>query len=1145
MDFITNNYNVDICSIKKMIDQYGLLGSAKLLSESIGENIDNAYIAGVLYALYLQENIKGLYSFYKENASISNLFVRDFFLENYDMLVKIVDHTRDYGYQFSSVKKIALNYIFKHKGNPIESIQWCWMRIAIQVAAPLDWKSGASGNNQGKDPIVYGGEKYPWYMREVIDSYEIFSGKEGIHGTPTCINSGYCIPQLESCFLARIGDNMLSIGDVKKFLLMGSKCNGGFGIYVGDIRHSRVANRGITKGVPGLAKTINGLIPYADQLGSRPMAVTLFLPIWHCDIDTFIQMKDNNAPLDIRASGLNYCICIPDLFQKRVLEGNAPVSGIAEDPNKGMWHTFCPRECKMLWVKTHGGNPDNTYEVDAAPSLCDVWGKQFEEYYLMCEQAGIAKKVYRARDLDGAIHTMRCRIGEPYLFYIDNVNRKSNHSHMGTIVQSNLCVHGDTQILTNKGYVSIKNRKDIETIIWNGFEWSTVTPRQTGKDQSLLSVRFSNGSTLKCTPYHKFHLKGKNGTVDAISLNPGDTLIDYSLPRMGITYKTEEETYEALNDMHRRSLDIKMKRLSEVVGQASPYVSDSKGNKVRISNEEYISHAGIYPEDHRPTGFIDYSIEKEIIEEICPISNITVESVIDEGEKGDTYCFTEEGRHMGVFNGILAGNCTEIMQYTSTADSKWGEMIATCDLATVNLASMVRKAIPSKEGEGHIQNKESISVSFDWKRLGEVVRQLVRNLDRVLDRTSGVIPNEGQKLCEEMMKDENPLIRETAMKLSKYIISDPTYNSRRMTRSIGIGCMGMSSCFSLLGMEYCSKEAIELGSKIRACIYWHSLDESVSLGQSLGIYPTFVGSPISKGILQMDMWVKETEHMKDYLSKITITPSSSMKLEYQDMNRISLNKASLVPYTSPLFSEIYDPKLVDHYQDAIKRYSYSIIDPISFGVQGSWDDMRIKVSKGLRNSLTTCQMPNSMTSEAFGVSPGAEPYYEILYSSNSNNGSDMTMYDALRDTLILHGLYDSKKIASYLINNKGRIEGISSIYDSKEMKLKAQKIEKLFMNGFSINKKKYILFMQRMGYSVDQGQSTNIFFDKPNAGYLSRISKLAWANGAKTEYYLRRLAEDKIDPFLSKLGKSTKKSIQLDIGTTSSCTSNGDCISCQ
>ena len=58
---------------------------------------------------------------------------------------------------------------------------------------------------------------------------------------------------------------------------------------------------------------------------------------------------------------------------------------------------------------------------------------------------------------------------------------------------------------------------------------------------------------------------------------------------------------------------------------------------------------------------------------------IKVSEVIDEGRIDDTYCFTEEKRHMGMFNGILTGQCNEITLHSSE------DYTYTCVLSSMNL----------------------------------------------------------------------------------------------------------------------------------------------------------------------------------------------------------------------------------------------------------------------------------------------------------------------------------------------------------------------------------------------------------------------------------------------------------------------------
>lgn len=114
--------------------------------------------------------------------------------------------------------------------------------------------------------------------------------------------------------------------------------------------------------------------------------------------------------------------------------------------------------------------------------------------------------------------------GEPGVFL-------SNNKNLGT----NPCVTGDTKILTKEGLQEISSLVGKETSIWNGFEWSKVVPKITGHNQEILEVKFSDGRTLKCTPYHNFHIqksykRGDYIVKQANELSIGDKLIKCEYP---------------------------------------------------------------------------------------------------------------------------------------------------------------------------------------------------------------------------------------------------------------------------------------------------------------------------------------------------------------------------------------------------------------------------------------------------------------------------------------------------------------------------------------------------------------------------------------------------------------------------------------
>jgi hypothetical protein len=122
MNFIQENYHVDISHIESLVTKYGMISAAEILSEELDKNIDNTYAAGTLYAHHLRENAMDEKTLLETYASLFNKKVREYMLKHYEELRSMLVHERDYGYKYTSIKDIASNYLFKVKGKPVESI---------------------------------------------------------------------------------------------------------------------------------------------------------------------------------------------------------------------------------------------------------------------------------------------------------------------------------------------------------------------------------------------------------------------------------------------------------------------------------------------------------------------------------------------------------------------------------------------------------------------------------------------------------------------------------------------------------------------------------------------------------------------------------------------------------------------------------------------------------------------------------------------------------------------------------------------------------------------------------------------------------------------------------------------------------------
>jgi ribonucleoside-diphosphate reductase alpha chain len=64
-------------------------------------------------------------------------------------------------------------------------------------------------------------------------------------------------------------------------------------------------------------------------------------------------------------------------------------------------------------------------------------------------------------------------------------------------------------------------------------------------------------------------------------------------------------------------------------------------------------------------------------------NNIYITNITFHKRYSETYCFTENMRHMGVFNGILTGQCSEIIEYSNKDET------AVCNLASIGLPKFI------------------------------------------------------------------------------------------------------------------------------------------------------------------------------------------------------------------------------------------------------------------------------------------------------------------------------------------------------------------------------------------------------------------------------------------------------------------------
>lgn len=273
-------------------------------------------------------------------------------------------------------------------------------------------------------------------------------------------------------------DNIESIFDVGKEMARIFSFGGGAGINLSNLRPKGAK-------VNNSAKTSSGAVSFMDVYNvigevignnGRRSAILISLNCDHPDIEEFLTIKQNNDKIQ----GANISICFTDDFMTSVISNEN--------------------------FELHFKNEENGEEV---------------------------KKEINARDFFRKFCEAQYDWGEPGALFIDNVrecNLLSGYPiNEYRIDTTNPCVTGDTPILTKKGYKPIEELAGKEVEVWNGYEWSKVTPKVTGHNQKTLKIKFSNGATVQCTPYHKWVLRDI-GRVEAKDLKVGDVLDWYKHP---------------------------------------------------------------------------------------------------------------------------------------------------------------------------------------------------------------------------------------------------------------------------------------------------------------------------------------------------------------------------------------------------------------------------------------------------------------------------------------------------------------------------------------------------------------------------------------------------------------------------------------
>ncbi|WP_188978970.1 ribonucleoside-diphosphate reductase subunit alpha [Halocalculus aciditolerans] len=309
-----------------------------------------------------------------------------------DALADELEPERDHDFGYMALDTLHQRYYLREgpDSEPLELPQAFWMRVAMGLALEED------------DP-----------QARAVEFYGVLSRFEFTPSTPTLFHAGTAHPQLSSCYLTTMEDDLEGIFDGYKGHAKLSKWSGGLGNDWTNVRAagSRIESTGVeSTGVVPFLRISNDVTSAINRSGKRRGAAAAYLAPWHLDYPDFLDLKRNTGDERRRTPDMNTAAWIPDLFMERVEEG-------------GEWTLFSPNE---------------------VPELHETYGEEFREQYEKYEEKAENGELrqYETRDAEALWRQTLTRLfetGHPWITFKDPSNIRSPQDHEGVVHSSNLC----------------------------------------------------------------------------------------------------------------------------------------------------------------------------------------------------------------------------------------------------------------------------------------------------------------------------------------------------------------------------------------------------------------------------------------------------------------------------------------------------------------------------------------------------------------------------------------------------------------------------------------------------------------------------------------------------------------------------------
>ena len=983
------------------------------------------------------------------------------FIKRYDQeLVRVVDYEKDYLNNFFGAITMIRSYLLSYKyDNDVkitkERPQQMLLRVAIGINMSLISDDGHA------DKKVF---------NSIVDTYRLLSDRYYTHATPTLFNAGTINHTLSSCYLLAIDDSLENIytrlTDISKI----SKFSGGVGVHMSQIRASGsviASTIGRSEGLVPLMRVYNESTRYVSQGGGKRKGSTaVYLEPWHADIESAILSQKQQGAPERLCRDLFLALWVPDLFMERLKEA-------VKTKKPVMWSLMCPNEC---------------------PGLTDVYGAEFDELYLSYEAAGKFRKQISIKTLWDLITATQIETGKPYLMYKDHVNRKCAQNNLGVIKSSNLCVHEDTRILTDKGYVRIADVADQTVKIWDTTQFTDAPVRKTGMDQKLLKVITDDGCELKCTAYHRFSVMTGSGpdiknynldVKEAQELEVGDVLMRSEYPIIegnasdDIKYPYTHGFYCGDGTNYKNEDDSRKQAVIDLY----------HGKRSLLEHIEY-HHSLTYNSEQKKQRLV---LHDDIAEKYVVPINATIENKL-QWLAG----FLDAD---GCINAASTG--AQTIQICSIHKEFLYDVKLMCNTLGLNPKIKLNKVaakqmMPDNKGLGELKEYDCKAIHrllFHCADTYKLYKELGLKTYRLT--FNGV---EGKRACAQYVRIKS---------VEEVEGLHDTYCFRSPITEMGI--------FNGIPTRQCSEITIYSDSKnIGVCNL-----ASVCLprfvikdGDEVKFDYNKLNKVMQKIVVNMNNVMDNNKYPLDQ-AKHSDDLNRPIGVGVQGLSDVFMMMKT--PFDSPLamdtnkkiFETMYYAALVASNKLAQRDGPYATFSTsmtaqgmLQFDLWGvkptdMWDWASLKhdiKTTGLRNSLLMAQMPTAGTSILQGCSESVEPPQSNVFTRSTLSGRFQVVNKFLVDDLRAIGLW-TKSIRNKIIQNDGSVANIEQI---------PQHIRDIYKTIFEYKLTSFIKMDADRGAYICQSSSSNRYLSKPDIGILTNMHLYAWKMGLKTSsYYVR------------------------------------------